>query len=274
MWAQVLAAARKRKVVTEALLSEHASVLDVRANEVFLGFSAPAIARMFGQSNHIDVLCAALAEQFGGTWRVTIGEPGAGGGRGGAPRGGGAPGRPPVAASTGFSPPGGRSGLPTPAGPPASGGSPGQASQPGLGSQPAGFGPGTGQAPAAQTAPPPPRTAAPVGPVGPVAAAAGAALATATRGPLGPGLGSGPAAAAFAPISAPAVGAASGQGLGTPGGMAADPAPGYYDLVDEPSLDDEDAPSHPGATLGGEAAAMELLRSGLGATVIEERPTG
>jgi DNA polymerase-3 subunit gamma/tau len=112
-----------------------------------------------------------------------------------------------------------------------------------------------------------------------VAATAGAALATATRGPLGPGLGlgPGPAAAAFAPISAAPVGAASGpaaHGLGTAGGRPADPASGYYDLVDEPSLDDEDAPSHPGATLGGEAAAMELLRSGLGATVIEERPTG
>jgi DNA polymerase-3 subunit gamma/tau len=38
---------------------------------------------------------------------------------------------------------------------------------------------------------------------------------------------------------------------------------------DEPSLDDEDAPAHPGATLSGEAAAMELLRVGLGATIID-----
>ncbi len=58
---------------------------------------------------------------------------------------------------------------------------------------------------------------------------------------------------------------------------AAPGAPGAFETQaagganDEPSLDDEDAPTHPGATLSGEAAAVELLRVGLGATVMEQR---
>ncbi|MCK9894780.1 DNA polymerase III subunit gamma and tau [Frankia sp. AgB32] len=42
---------------------------------------------------------------------------------------------------------------------------------------------------------------------------------------------------------------------------------------DEPSLDDEDAPQQAGGARGGEEAAMSLLRTGLGATVIEQIPT-
>ncbi|MBL7625412.1 DNA polymerase III subunit gamma and tau, partial [Frankia sp. AgB1.8] len=78
VWDQVLAATRRRKQTTFALLTEYASVLDARGGELFLAFSAPRIAQMFGQGSHIDVLCEALAEQLGGGWRVTIGEPGGG----------------------------------------------------------------------------------------------------------------------------------------------------------------------------------------------------
>jgi DNA polymerase-3 subunit gamma/tau len=78
-----------------------------------------------------------------------------------------------------------------------------------------------------------------------------------------------PPAVATAPV-----GAASG--LSTVNASTHDPIAGGYgiDVVDEPSLDDDDAPTHPGAQLTGEAAAMELLRAGLGATVIEQRPAG
>ncbi|SNQ50732.1 hypothetical protein FRACA_5160001 [Frankia canadensis] len=43
--------------------------------------------------------------------------------------------------------------------------------------------------------------------------------------------------------------------------------------VDEPSLDDEDVPSQPDGARGGEEAAMSLLRTGLGATIIEQIST-
>ncbi|WP_239380611.1 hypothetical protein [Frankia sp. CIT1] len=44
----------------------------------------------------------------------------------------------------------------------------------------------------------------------------------------------------------------------------------HGDIDDEASPDDDDAPAHPEASLSGEAAAMALLRSDLGATVIEQ----
>ena len=296
MWDQVLAGARRRKQTTYALLTEYASVLDVRANELFLAFSAPRIAQMFGQGAHIDVLCEALAEQFGGGWRVTIGEPGSGGSRpaAGAPRGG--PSWPPAAPSAGgFAP-----ARQTPATPPH-----------GTLRPPAGFTPATlGGGPAAPAhgggfAAAGGFTGGPAGGFSPSPAAAGVpappasdALHAAVRGPLGPGLD--PSADALA------VPGASRPGLGTPGppanrrdgaiparpatppggggpagALATATAGGPAALAsggagtagvaasDEPSLDDEDAPAHPGATLSGEAAAMELLRVGLGATIID-----
>jgi DNA polymerase-3 subunit gamma/tau len=58
-------------------------------------------------------------------------------------------------------------------------------------------------------------------------------------------------------------------------GAAGSPATGSAvsaagQVADEPSLDDDDAPAHPGAALTGEEAAMALLRTGLGATVIQD----
>ncbi|MCL9795094.1 hypothetical protein MXD58_012430, partial [Frankia sp. AgKG'84/4] len=48
---------------------------------------------------------------------------------------------------------------------------------------------------------------------------------------------------------------------------------GHASSGDEPSLDDDDAPQQAGGARGGEEAAMSLLRTGLGATVIEQIPT-
>lgn len=301
MWDQVLAATRRRKQTTYALLAEYASVLDVRASEVFLAFSAPRIAQMFGQSSHVEVLCEALAEQLGGGWRVTVGEPGGGRPGPGGPRGG--PNRPPAGAPGGGYPsaPGGRSspttppnGTPrppagfTPATPggglasPTTGGLDPATALGGVApASPGGFVGGTGAAFGSTTVP--------VGSPGP--AGSGPLVATAVREPLAPGLdpfagGTQPRPGAEAGYPAPgkpgypsqvgiataAPGAAPVAGLGGGvGTMAPDAGPAEAAAPDEPSLDDDDAPAHPGATLSGEAAAMELLRVGLGATVIEQR---
>ncbi|WP_045877103.1 DNA polymerase III subunit gamma and tau [Pseudofrankia sp. DC12] len=298
VWDQVLAATRRRKQTTFALLTEYASVLDVRGSELFLAFSAPRIAQMFGQGTHIDVLCEALAEQLGGGWRVTIGEPGGGRPGAGGPRGG--PARPPATPSGGGYPsmPGA---SPNPAPPPNSTPRP-----------PAGFTPATpggGLAPqapgrfgaAARGSSAPAALGGHSATTGPgggsVPSASGPAVATAVRGPLGPGLdpsaGSAlpqvPQAASPAGVATTAYAHQAGAGLaGTPGtapvtlggnlGGLAPAAPGTAPAgvaesggPDEPSLDDEDAPAHAGSTLTGEAAAMELLRVGLGATVMEQR---
>ncbi len=52
-----------------------------------------------------------------------------------------------------------------------------------------------------------------------------------------------------------------------------DAGQGHGSSSDEPSLDDDDAPQQAGGARGGEEAAMSLLRTGLGATVIEQIPT-
>ncbi|MBL7519002.1 hypothetical protein I6A84_13025, partial [Frankia sp. CNm7] len=75
----------------------------------------------------------------------------------------------------------------------------------------------------------------------------------------------GPVSAAAAPVTGSGgMGSFAGMGGWAGGGAATAVA------ADEPSLDDEDMPAHPGAALSGEAAAVELLRAGLGATVIEQ----
>ncbi|MBX6391386.1 MAG: hypothetical protein IRZ08_20760 [Frankia sp.] len=77
---------------------------------------------------------------------------------------------------------------------------------------------------------------------------------------------------------APVGGATDGYPGGGPtdgysgGGWPDDDPAGYPQIADEPSLDDDDAPAAPGDALTGEAAAVELLRTGLGATIIEQRP--
>ncbi|ADP84834.1 DNA polymerase III subunit gamma and tau [Pseudofrankia inefficax] len=308
VWDQVLAATRRRKQTTFALLTEYASVLDARGGELFLAFSAPRIAQMFGQGSHIDVLCEALAEQLGGGWRVTIGEPG-----GGRPAGGsrGGPNRPPVAPSGGGFP-SASGGRPNPTPPPNSTPRPPAGFTPatpggGLASQTSGgfdtaaslgggapSGLGTGGAAALGG------YGSGGGPGGgPVSSASGPAVATAVRGPLGPGLDASagsPHQAQVAPgaghpgigtsayahqAGASLAGAPSGGGIVPLGGHLGGAAPAAADLAtagvaapstaDEPSLDDDDAPAHAGSTLSGEAAAMELLRVGLGATVMEQR---
>ncbi|EIV94554.1 hypothetical protein FraQA3DRAFT_4314, partial [Frankia sp. QA3] len=63
-------------------------------------------------------------------------------------------------------------------------------------------------------------------------------------------------------------GGAGGHGSAGGGGTAVAPV-----VNDEPSLDDDDAPGQAGGARGGAEAAMSLLRTGLGATVIEQIPT-
>jgi DNA polymerase-3 subunit gamma/tau len=298
VWDQVLAATRRRKQTTFALLTEYASVLDARGDELFLAFSAPRIAQMFGQGTHIDVLCEALAEQLGGGWRVTIGEPG-GGRPAGGPRGG--PTRPPAAPSGGGFP-SASGGRPNPTPPPNATPRPPAGFMPatpggGLASQASGgfdavASLGGGGAPAALGG-----YGSDAGPGGGTAipSASGPAVATAVRGPLGPSLDA--TAGSPQPQVAPGAGHPgigtsayadqAGAGLvATPpavplGGNLGGPVPSAAGTTavgvaapsapDEPSLDDEDAPAHAGSTLSGEAAAMELLRVGLGATVMEQR---
>lgn len=296
-WDQVLAATRRRRVVTASLLVEHVSVLDVRSNEVFLALSTPPMAKVFSQGNHADVLAEALTETFGGAWRVTIGEPGAGGGRPGAGGARGGPSRP-AGPPTGYASTTDGPGRPTPPAPATaawSGQQSGQGVRPPAGyaaqPQPSG-GYGTSLGGGAQ----PPH---PAGIAGGAGGFAGSAIATAERGPLGPGLGgtapgptfarqdagpglaAAPATAAVTTVGGPAVaGGATMPSRATSATNvtpAAPGAPGAFETQaagganDEPSLDDEDAPTHPGATLSGEAAAVELLRVGLGATVMEQR---
>ncbi|MBL7490390.1 hypothetical protein I6A62_20405 [Frankia sp. AgW1.1] len=296
VWDQVLAATRRRKQTTFALLTEYASVLDARGGELFLAFSAPRIAQMFGQGSHIDVLCEALAEQLGGGWRVTIGEPG-GGRPAGGPRGG--PTRPPAAPSGGGFP-SASGGRPNPTPPPNATPRPPAGFTPatpggGLASQAsdgfaaaASLGGGASAAPGAY--------GSAIGPGGGAAipSTSGPAVATAVRGPLGPSLDAtagSPQPQVTPGAGHPGIGTSAyadqaGAGLvATPsavplGGNLGGPAPAVAGTTavvaapsapDEPSLDDEDAPAHAGSTLSGEAAAMELLRVGLGATVMEQR---
>ncbi|WP_175084303.1 DNA polymerase III subunit gamma and tau [Candidatus Frankia nodulisporulans] len=96
-WDAVLGRAAQRSRKTHAILKDHASVADVRGDEVILAFASQPMGRMFGQGNNAEVFCAALAEEVGGSWRVSVAP------AGGSPagRGGGRPGGPPPA------PPGG-----------------------------------------------------------------------------------------------------------------------------------------------------------------------
>ncbi|CAI7978487.1 DNA polymerase III subunit gamma/tau [Frankia sp. Hr75.2] len=117
-WDEVLALAVQRSRRTHAILKDYASVAEVRGDEVVLAFSAPAMAKMFGQGNNVEILATLLAEKFGGTWRVTIGGgPGSSGDRPQAPRGGPGSGRPDNGGGSGG--PGGYGG---PSGPGGSGG--------------------------------------------------------------------------------------------------------------------------------------------------------
>ena len=120
-WDAILRAARARRPATPALLSQYATVVDVRSvgadSELVLVFSAPKIAQMFGHGRNMEVLAEALAETVGGSWRVSIGTGGEGGpggpGAGGAGGSGGGPARPagpgavgaPTASSHGARPP-------------------------------------------------------------------------------------------------------------------------------------------------------------------------
>ncbi|WP_018639035.1 DNA polymerase III subunit gamma and tau [Parafrankia elaeagni] len=383
VWEEVLAFAGRRSRRTHAILKDYASVTEVRGDEVVIAFSAPAMAKMFGQGNNIEILAAAIADRFGGSWRITIGGggPGPSGGRPQPPPGGaggtgrpaaGGPGRSsgpdfhggpggqgapaPVEYGNGngngsgpgymsqmaaVGQPGGGSpggpyngavsspAVPVPVPVPGNGDGPGGPTN-GVGSASGWSGPVTDQAgggggPRAHTAMPPtptvadtsaavgvpgtggvqtagPRTVVRAGAVvtagGPPAPGPGmgqvpgqGAAPEAGPGPMqeagvrpGGGGGGGGAAAARAAVMTARAGqgtpgrgpgsatasAATGVGHRVAGGATVAGAVGDTPVVDEVSLDDEDAPTHLGGARGGEEAAMALLRTSLGATVIEQ----
>ncbi|CAO5157239.1 DNA polymerase III subunit gamma/tau [Frankia sp. AiPs1] len=259
LWEEVLALAARRSRKTHAILKDHASVADVRGDEVVLAFASTPMGRMFGQGNNAEVFCAALAERVGGTWRVTV-----------APAGGSAPGR--------GGRPGGSSPPPLPSAPPPGGdwGSP----QPHPGPPSGG-----GMAPSATTYGDA-RPAAPPSPSGPGQVTRsgwnqntgqshefgqrdGAVQVVDRVAPAGrPDEGSTVPAGTIPASTVPAARSAVPTGVDT--------APRVdgkgVRTTDEPSLDDEDAPQQMDGARGGEEAAMSLLRTGLGATIIEQNP--
>ncbi len=288
IWGDILRAARSRKAATHALLQEYASVADVRGDEVILAFSVPTIARMFGQGSNVDVLCAALTEVAGGTWRVTIGP--AGGPPGGPPGG---------TAFSGVGPSGGLGGSVRPSGP-----------NPGAGPAPGGA--------VSSTASGSPAHAAPA--AAPPATATSPGRQAVVRPPDNPPVSSiseqvPPAQAAPRPVpdaAAPAerrhprsvahAGSTTHSNTNMPrmsptvlattsAPSPAGPATGHDEIDDEPSPDDGTS-GYPDSSpegqrqrdhvpfalpeaqipeaLSGEDAAMALLRAGLGATIIEQ----
>jgi DNA polymerase-3 subunit gamma/tau len=117
VWDQILAAVRGRRRSAEALLNADGHILDVRGNEIVIGFDNPNLARTFREGFNAEPLAEAVGDVIGGKWRVTIttgagaGSTGSGGpsaGSGGVQRAGfSAPleQKPPAPASTpGFAP--------------------------------------------------------------------------------------------------------------------------------------------------------------------------
>ncbi|WP_101832806.1 DNA polymerase III subunit gamma and tau, partial [Frankia canadensis] len=103
LWDEVLALTARRSRKTHAILKDHASVADVRGDEVVLAFATPTMGRMFGQGNNGEVFCSALAERIGGSWRVSVGPAGgAGPARGGGRPVGGPPASPGGGGGGGF----------------------------------------------------------------------------------------------------------------------------------------------------------------------------
>ncbi len=372
LWDAVLMLAGRRSRKTHAILKDHATIADVRGDEVILAFASPTMGRMFGQGNNAEVFCAALTEKIGGTWRVSV-----------APAGGSGPGRDGGRPAGGPPPPGGGFGSQPGSGPawagpdqrfgggapvPAAGG---RAGGPGPGQPTSGHWQGpdggghsgyqghSGYAPTGEVPgdvdgggrPPAPRPTTPAGwALDPSEAPAGdhrpgqggnyprspepASPAHHRVGNNGSGehvgdRGQSPDAAhgvvrqrdAGAHVAGQnntgqnntgqnntgqsdagqhsvghgAVGeSAPGQGGGAPGpagdrrggqdgggpagtgghgSAGGDGTAVARPVNDEPSLDDDDAPGQAGGARGGAEAAMSLLRTGLGATIIEQIPT-
>ncbi len=296
IWGDVLRAARSRKAATHALLQEYASVADVRGDEVILAFSVPTIARMFGQGSNVDVLCAALTEVAGGTWRVTIG---AAGGPPSGPPGG-------TASSSNAGPSGGFGGSSWSSDP-----------SPGAGPGPGGSGSSTASGAATHAVP---AVALPATTTSPQRQAASPERQAAVRPPDNPSASliseqapqaqaaprPDPDAAAPAerrhPRSVAHAGTTTHSNTNMPrvsptvlvtasAPPPAGPAASYGEVDDEPSPDD-DTSGHSDSSpesqrqrdhvpfalpeaqvlgsLSGEDAAMALLRAGLGATIIEQ----
>ncbi|ONH52042.1 DNA polymerase III subunit gamma/tau [Frankia sp. CcI49] len=143
------------------------------------------------------------------------------------------------------------------------GGAPGPGVAPGPGTT---FGPGTTPGPG-----PGPGTALASPPAGSVPrqdpAQPGGAIPPATGGGRPQ---SGAAAARAAVMTARAGHAAAGRSPGSSVATAGPAAVGDTSGVDEASLDDEDVPTHPGDARSSEEAAVALLRTSLGATVIDQ----
>jgi DNA polymerase-3 subunit gamma/tau len=69
------------------LLSGDGHIVDVRGNEIVLGFDNPNLARTFKEGFNAEPLAEAVAEVIGGKWRITVGTGSGSGPRGGAPGG-------------------------------------------------------------------------------------------------------------------------------------------------------------------------------------------
>jgi DNA polymerase-3 subunit gamma/tau len=280
-WDEVLREVGNRSKRALAMLREHAAVSDVRGDEVILAFGSPAIAGMFS-NGQTGVLADALTSMFGGTWRVSVTQNGAAQG-GGRPKGATRPGpaasaddasdRPPARAAG--------SGAATWAGTePSDAGQVGQVGQGASRGGPAGSGTAPGGPAGSGTAP--------GGGAGRGGSSSSAATARATARAVpaaAPEAVPVPAAAPeagvapvrSAPASRPAASpvAASGPGTrrtsgphGTTLRAVPDDGPAPYD---EPSRYDDDAPDDPGRPSNGEEAALALLRTDLGVTVIDDR---
>jgi DNA polymerase-3 subunit gamma/tau len=115
VWDQVLAAVRNRRRSTQVLLSGDGHIIDVRGNEIVLGFDNPNLARTFREGFNAEPLAEAVGEVIGGHWRITVGT---GAGSGGSPSSTGLSGT--GSSDTGSSGGGIPAGQPTSYAPPAS----------------------------------------------------------------------------------------------------------------------------------------------------------
>ena len=104
MWDQVLAAVRNRRRSTQVLLSGDGHIVDVRGDEVTLGFDNPNLARTFKDGYNAEPLAEALAEVLGGRWRVTLAAPGSPGAPAERTPGRGQAARAPEPVTPGFAP--------------------------------------------------------------------------------------------------------------------------------------------------------------------------
>jgi DNA polymerase-3 subunit gamma/tau len=70
VWPDVLDATKARRRTTHALLSQHATVVEIRGTTLVLALANPALLRQFDMGPNADVLAEALREVLGVEWQV------------------------------------------------------------------------------------------------------------------------------------------------------------------------------------------------------------